>query len=79
MPAVTVPAPDVDIQMVLRTGVYGQHDTPFSQYFQHRDEDHLAHALAARPRRRRPPRERGVTDEQMAVMLDHNPKAWLTA
>jgi hypothetical protein len=49
MPAVTVPAPDVDIQMVLRTGVYGQHDTPFSQYFQHRDEDHLAHAFAHDP------------------------------
>jgi phosphotriesterase-related protein len=24
-------------------------------------------------------REQGVTDEQIAVMLDENPKAWLTA
>jgi len=24
-------------------------------------------------------REQGVSDEQIAVMLDENPKAWLTA
>jgi phosphotriesterase-related protein len=38
-------AAEVGIQMVLCTGVYGQHYTFLPHYFQSRDEDHLADAF----------------------------------
>ena len=38
-------AAEVGLQMVLCTGVYGQHYTFLPHYFQNRDEDHLADAF----------------------------------